>query len=175
MTYIETSRLVFTELNLDDVTDKYLNWVNDPEVNNYLETRHQKHTIESLRHYVRAIIKNQNNHFFKIIVKNTHEHIGNIKVNINNYNVGNIGIMIGVKSYWGKGIGTESIDAITTWAFTHLELYKMEAGCYEQNFASLKAFLKAGFVVEGFLQGHVVLGTRRYGCFLLGKLSQGKL
>ncbi|WAS04151.1 GNAT family protein [Gloeomargaritales cyanobacterium VI4D9] len=169
---IETERLIFTPLTLNDVSNTYLEWLLDPEVNRYLEVRHYKHTIKSLYQYVENINSNCNNHFFKIIMKSTEEHIGNIKVSVEDYQVGDIGIMIGAKNYWGKGIGSESINAITNWAFNNLKLKKMKAGCYEQNLASLRAFLKCGYVVEGFLQSHVVIDGKRCGCFLLGRVFQ---
>jgi len=172
---IETERLIFTPLTLDDVTDTYLNWLLDPDVNRYLDARHYNHTIESLYQYVKAINDNRNNYFFKIIIKNTHEHIGNIKVSVNDYQVGDIGIMLGAKSYWGKGIGSESINAITNWAFHNLTLKKMEAACCEQNLASLRAFLKCGYLIEGFLQSHTVIDGKRCGCFLLGRVFQETL
>ncbi|APB33967.1 acetyltransferase [Gloeomargarita lithophora Alchichica-D10] len=175
MSIIETERLIFTHLTLDDVTDTYLSWLVDPEINSYLESRHQEHTMESLYKYVESINHNCNNYFLKIITKNTHEHIGNIKVCTKSYQVADIGIMIGAKNYWGKGIGAESITTITDWAFTDLDLKKLEAGCYEQNLASLRAFLKTGYVVEGFLQSHVVIDKKRYGCFLLGRVFQERL
>ncbi len=174
-TLIETERLILTEFTLADVTDKYLGWLQDTEVTRYLEVRHQNYTIESLCEYVRVINQSPNNFFFKIATKSTHEHIGNIKVCTKNYQVGDIGIMIGEKSFWGKGIATESIGITTNWAFKYLKLQKLEAGCYEQNLGSLRVFLKNGYVVEGFLRSHIAIDHERYGCFLLGRTFLDKV
>ncbi|WVM94098.1 GNAT family protein [Halopseudomonas pachastrellae] len=59
---------------------------------------------------------------------------------------------------------------ITAYGFDSLGLHRLEAGCYEDNLASLRIFLKAGYTVEGFMREHVTLNGRRMGCFWLGKL-----
>jgi len=60
-------------------------------------------------------------------------------------------IQIGDKSCWGKGMGTETLRVLATYAFQHLHLHKLYAYVLETNPRSLKAFENAGFKQEGLL------------------------
>src|SRR3989344_296586 len=139
-----------------DATNAYVGWLNDPEVNQYLESRFSTHSTESLRKYIEEIITNPNNHFFAIVRRDSEKHIGNIKLGPIDWNhkTGDIGLMIGDKSSWGKGYATEAIGLVTNYAFDELGLRKVTAGAYENNIGSIKAFLKQGFVEEGRKKKH---------------------
>ena len=114
--------------------------------------------------------ESSSNILFGIFSKRNDKHIGNIKLgSINSFHSrADLGLIIGDKSFWGKGIAFESICLVRDYAFTQLVLQKLYAGCYESNVGSKKAFLKAGFKVEGFLESHVIVDGRREGCFQLG-------
>ncbi|MFN3390944.1 MAG: GNAT family N-acetyltransferase [Meiothermus ruber] len=58
-------------------------------------------------------------------------------------------IIIGEPDWRGKGIGTEAIQLSVGYAFDGLNLHRLEADILEHNQAALKAYLKAGFSVEG--------------------------
>ena len=52
--------------------------------------------------------------------------------------------------YWGRGIATEFISAITQWCFENFEgMQRMEADAYAWNGASCRALEKAGFTYQG--------------------------
>lgn len=168
-----SERLFFRPLGLDDVTEKYVNWLNDPEVNRYLEIRFARHTLESCSTFVEETNADPKSHFFGIFEKSTNLHIGNIKVGFINshYSSGQLSLFLGDKAYWGKGFATEAILAVTNWAFKELALARIEAGCCDENTASLRAFLKAGYTVEGYFRKNTVVDGRRIGGFWLGILS----
>ena len=52
-------------LTLDDVTETYVSWLNDPEVNKYLDTHGT--TLEELRKYVGDRLGKENCRFFGIV------------------------------------------------------------------------------------------------------------
>jgi len=169
---IYSERLFYKKLAEGDVTECYPRWLNDPEVNQYTEARHTQHSIESCRKFVQKVNSDPANHLFGIFLQSDNSHIGNVKLGFidKNHNTGQIGILIGQKVCWGKGFATESIKTITLWGFEFLHLAKIEAGCYEENTASLRSFLKVGYQVEGFLRSHSSFSGRRSGSFLLGIL-----
>jgi len=141
-------------LDLDDVTDTYVGWLNDPEVNQYLEARFQVHTPQSMCDYVRTIQGNPNIYFFKIINPQG-QHIGNIKLDVNRPHLrGEISLLIGEKDQWGKGYATRAICLVRDFAFSSLGLRKLTAGCYSVNPASGRAFEKSGFLREAIFQRH---------------------
>ena len=106
---IESNHILLQPLTKSYVTSEYLRWLNSKVVNEFLESRFVKYTLKSLKDYVSFCEKDKNTFFFAIIDKSTQKHIGNIKLGPINWNhkFAEIGIMIGDKSYWGRGIATE--------------------------------------------------------------------
>jgi [ribosomal protein S5]-alanine N-acetyltransferase len=141
---IISKNLTFRILTLDNVSQKYIKWLNDPDVIRYLETRFIKQDLNECKSFVSKMYEDSNNYLFGIFYNINNEHIGNIKIGFINQNhqKGQISLFIGEKDYWNKGYATESIQAITKWGFNSLGLKKIEAGCYEQNLSSLRSFLK---------------------------------
>lgn len=170
---IITERLILRSLTVSDVSEKYLGWLNDPEMNQFLETRHHVQTLESCLDFVETANQDPGSHLFGIFIKVTNEHIGNAKIGFINpyYQTGQVSLFIGEKKYWGKGYSTELIKALSEYGFKKLGLHKLEAGCYENNLGSLNVFLRAGYSVEGFLRQHVIHDGKRIGCFQLGMLA----
>jgi len=143
-------RIYLRRLTEDDATEAYVRWMNDSDINQYLESRFYTHTIESTKAFIRSVT-NDNNYQFGIFIKENNKHIGNIKVGgINHYHrYADIGFLIGEKDYWGKGIATEAIGLATDFAFNTLKLHKLWGGAYSPNVGSVKAFIKNGYEQEG--------------------------
>jgi len=176
MNNVEAARLLFTPLRISDISDAYLGWLNDPAINQFLETRHSAQTRQSCEAFVAACENDPLSHLFKIVRKDTGTHIGNIKLGPVNtlYDSGALSLLIGEKASHGLGFATEAIDAITRWGFQSLGLYRVEAGCYDANHGSLRAFLKAGYAVEGFFRhARVDTSGQRVGIFWMAKLNDG--
>ena len=78
-------RIYLRRLKEEDATDDYVRWMNDPMVNQYLESRFYEQTIESTKAFIRSVT-NDNNYQFGIFLKENDKHIGNIKIgSINHY------------------------------------------------------------------------------------------
>jgi len=107
---VDGENIFLRRLTEDDATEEYVRWMNDPDINQYLESRFYTHTIESTKAFIRSVT-NDNNYQFGIFDKETGKHIGNIKVgSINHYHkYADIGFLIGEKQFWGRGIATEAI------------------------------------------------------------------
>jgi diamine N-acetyltransferase len=59
------------------------------------------------------------------------------------------GIMIGEKDYWNKGYGTEAVRLLTQYGFNTLNLHRVFLRVFENNPRAIRAYEKAGFVLEG--------------------------
>lgn len=158
---LKGKKIYLRPITLEDANEEYVHWLNDKEVNQYLESRFVLATVENVKKFIEGILKSENNYFFAIVDIESNKHIGNIKLgSVNTYHKrADIGILIGDKNYWGKGIGTEAITLISDFAFNHLYLDKVMAGCYANNLGSYKAFLKCDFVEEGLFKHHCVSAT----------------
>jgi len=144
-------RLELRPLRPEDVSDAYVRWLNDPETVRYTEARHTQHTLESVREYVAECTAKGNEHLLGIFEVRCGRHVGNIKVGPLNphHRYASVGLIIGEKDCWGKGYATEAIALAARYSFETLGLHKLNAGVVQGNEASLKAFEKNGFMVEG--------------------------
>ena len=58
-----------------------------------------------------------------------------------------IGYWLG-EEYWGRGIVTEAVFAVTDYAFATFDLCRVYAGVFEWNPASMRVLEKAGYELE---------------------------
>ena len=153
---IEGNNIYLDEMKFSFIGKTYLSWMNDKTVNQFLESSFQRWTIIKLKQYISEITIDLHNLFLAIVLKNGNKHIGNIKIGpINTFHkFADLGLVIGDKSEWGKGYGTEAINLATDYAFQKLKLHKMSAGVYANNIASYKAFIKAGYAKIGIMKKH---------------------
>lgn len=153
---IESERLRLRPVTVDDADGPYLDWLNDPTVNQYLESRFTVHTRQGLRSYIEAQTEDPKVHFFAIITNHDGRHVGNIKLGPveSVHRRGDIGILLGDSAVWGQGYATEAIQALAAWAFRTLGIEKLTAGAYRPNVGSVKAFERAGFHVEAVRRAH---------------------
>ena len=148
---IVTKRLLLRALESGDAHGPYAKWMRDEEVLRYIEARFRDRDAKSLSAYIDRMNSSPDNLFLGILENKTSRHIGNIKIGpINpNHHRAHIGVIIGERDKWGKGYASEAIEALSEYAFRDLGLHRVEAGCYGRNHASVKAFERAGFIVEG--------------------------
>ncbi|MBF0527311.1 MAG: GNAT family N-acetyltransferase [Deltaproteobacteria bacterium] len=148
-------RIYLRRLLVTDVAEDYLAWLRDDEVVSYLELRFAHHTLESLRHYVIGGMAARDKLLLGIFLKDQDRHIGNISLNWIDWNHywADVGIMIGDKTCWRQGLGTESVGLIKETAFGSLGLHRLAAGIYSNNVGCIKAFSRAGFEPEARLVG----------------------
>ncbi|MFM8454159.1 MAG: GNAT family N-acetyltransferase, partial [Gammaproteobacteria bacterium] len=103
------------------------------------------------------------------------QHIGNIKlgfINTTHY-LASISLFLGSRNSQGKGYGMQAINLLKNYAFDTIGLKKLTAGMYSDNIASLKAFLKSGFQLEGIFKNHYELSNgKRTDVFQLGCLNK---
>jgi spore coat polysaccharide biosynthesis protein SpsF len=132
------------KLTESDATQKYCDWLNDPIVNKYLETR--KSSIGELKKYIKE--KNENDsEFFGIFDIENNNHIGNIKLEPIDFQkkYAILGILIGDKKYWNKGIGTEATRQLLKYAFNELNLDYIELGVISEHLSAINLYEKIGF------------------------------
>ena len=159
-------------LTLKNFSPDYIYWINKNKVNKYLEIRYKKQTRNDIKKFIIKCKKSRSTYLFGIFIIKSNVHIGNIKLEITNlrHRRAEVGIMIGQESEWGKGYGAQAIKLLQKFAKYRLKLKKLSAGCYENNTGSMKAFLNAGWEVEGFQKSFWKLNSKkRVGEILLGK------
>ena len=63
-----------------------------------------------------------------------------------------LGIFIGEPDEWGKGYGTDAVNALVDFAFAELRLERVALNVWTENGPAMRAYEKAGFVHEGTLR-----------------------
>jgi RimJ/RimL family protein N-acetyltransferase len=66
-----------------------------------------------------------------------------------------IGYWLG-EEYWGRGIVSEAVRAMTDYAFANWDLCRIYAGVFEWNPASMRVLEKAGYKFEGRMHKAVI-------------------
>ena len=66
-----------------------------------------------------------------------------------------IGYWLG-QDYWGRGIATEALRAVTEHAFAHHEVRRLHAHVFSWNAASMRVLEKCGYRREGWFRQSVV-------------------
>jgi RimJ/RimL family protein N-acetyltransferase len=147
---IETRRLRIVRFAEEHLTPRYIGWLNDPDVTRFSEQRHVAHTLESCRQYWQSFDGIADS-FWAIVARNaTLGHLGNISVHANRrHGVADLGILIGERSVWGQGYGTEAWRAMCDHLFTNGLTRKITAGTLATNVGMLEIMRKVGMVDDG--------------------------
>jgi RimJ/RimL family protein N-acetyltransferase len=154
------SRVSLDDLRVEHVGPNYHAWLNDPEVMQYLEARFRTHTLDEIRAYVKAMNASKSDHIWRILCDG--RHVGNIKLAgvTPRHRRANLALLIGDRSVWGQGVGTQAVRLATAESFKLYDLFKIYAGFYAANVASIRAFEKAGYMIEATLRGNRCLDGR---------------
>jgi [ribosomal protein S5]-alanine N-acetyltransferase len=148
---IDGDRIYLRDVRASDATPRYVAWLADPDVNRYLETRFQHHSQADIVRYIEAMRKAADAVFLAIVRRADDVHLGNLRLGeIDRYHkTATVALLIGEKTAWGQGYGSEAIALAGRYAFDALGLRKLTARVYANNLGSLQAFLNAGWTREG--------------------------
>jgi RimJ/RimL family protein N-acetyltransferase len=152
---LESDRLHFEALGQNHLSSKYVDWMNDKEINKYLESGGD-YTLDKLKDFLKNLDQNPIL-FWAIRIKDSGKQIGNIKIDpINKRNqTGEYGILLGDKKEWGKGYAKEASLRVIDFCFSDsLNLRKITLGVVEDNLSALLLYKSIGFIQEGLLKGH---------------------
>jgi len=80
-----------------------------------------------------------------------------------------IGYWLGEK-YWGNGIMTEVVQAVTAYAFYNFDLCRLYAGVMDTNTASIRVLEKSGYQFEGRLKKSIIKFGQTFDQLLFAKV-----
>jgi len=145
-------------------------WYNDAEVNKTLILNEELELNKSLEWFDKAIYDDSRRDF--IIKTKEGEAIGltGLRGIDRAHGTAECFCVIGDKSFWGKGIGTQVHSLLIQWAFDELKLHKIWAVVYTNNEAVLKLVKRLGFEIEGTLREEKCISGKRIDMFRIGLL-----
>lgn len=159
---IQGDTVYLKHLKNSDASEEYCSWLNNKEVNKYLETRET--SIKDLKSYIRDKNASKDTLFFGIFYNKNNKHIGNIKLEPINPMEGKaaLGLLIGNKDYWGKGIGTEATKLLIQYAFDNLKINEINLGVISENKAAIRVYEKAGLKIRKTEKKAIKHGDKKY-------------
>ncbi|MBG8554736.1 GNAT family N-acetyltransferase [Hymenobacter guriensis] len=130
-------------------------WIQDPEVIAYsLSVFQQLNTLAEVTQWLTATLADIRSLTLGVYLAETRELIGYAGItSISTVNQsGEYFILVGEKRYWGKGIATEVTRQVVARGFSDLRLNRIMLTVSEPNQGGVKAYLRAGFQLEGRLR-----------------------
>jgi RimJ/RimL family protein N-acetyltransferase len=171
--FIKTNRLILKNMETEEITQEYVNWLNDKDFNRFLSNSDFDHTKESCCSYVKSFQNKNDRALLGMFLKDSGLHLGNITLYIYDWRrcVASIGISLGRRGYSGKGFSTEGLIALRNHSFEELGLHRLEAEVACENIRSLKLFLKSEFMIEGTLRRSTLVQGKFLNAYTLGVLN----
>lgn len=148
-------QITLRPISIMQVSQRYVDWMNEYEIVKFTESRFNIHTLDSIFEWVKKTELDDSEISFAIFDKQKEKHIGNIKLGSINWNhlYADLGLIIGDREYWSQGVGSCSIGLVTNYAFRELKLHMILAGIYQNNIGSIKAFEANDFMKMATIKG----------------------
>ena len=128
--------------------ERYVSWLNDPEVVRYSEQRHRSHDLESCRRYFESFAASPD--YFLAITSDTHGHVGNIGASVDVPNgVVDLSILVGERKVWGTGVASGAWTTVVQALLGRPSIRKVTAGTMSVNEPMLRLMARSGMAVEG--------------------------
>lgn len=125
-------------------------WCNDPEIRSLTgETRPSSRS--ALEKYYQRLQEDENRVWFAIEVRATGQIIGECGLlrMFPDWRTTDLSIILGERSAWRQGYGSEAIRLLLDYAFGFLNMHRVAIGVVGFNTAALRFYEKAGFQREG--------------------------
>jgi RimJ/RimL family protein N-acetyltransferase len=155
MSIIYGKRIRLRAVEREDV-QKFHEWVNDPEVTRGLAL-YLPMSMQDEQNWFEGLAKrdpNQRPLAIEVRKGKAWKLIGDcgvFDIELTHHSA-ELGIMIGDKSEWNKGYGSEAMTLLLRHCFETLNLNRAFLRVYEDNVRAVRSYEKAGFVLEGRLR-----------------------
>ncbi len=136
------------------LNERYLSWMSDPLITQNLIKPSSELQIKDLFEYVNSLKESDNNYIFALRTIKDGTHIGNLRIGPIDWKKrdSKFGIMIGDKSFHGKGIATEALKLTLDFVFNYLKLDTFTLEVTDNNAAAIKVYDKIGMHKIGIIE-----------------------
>jgi diamine N-acetyltransferase len=151
-------RIRFRAIEKEDLP-LFVAWLNDPDVRRGILLHTPVSQTEEDGWYERMLTRPVDEHVMALEVKlpvadensQKWKMIGSVAFDSINWRVrsAEFGILIGDKSFWNQGYGTEAVRLLVQHGFNTLNLNRIFLHVFENNPRAIRAYEKAGFTLEG--------------------------
>jgi len=159
---IDGRNLSIRPISADEINQRYVDWLNNPEINQFLEVRHRSQSIESAVDYINGLRSKEGCEMFAILTKKEQIHIGNITItdyNPNRQRYTVFGMMIGDPRARAMGLGGQAMVLLMEYLFTDPVIIRVECGAIADNQRSWRTLEALGLRKEGVLRKRSILSS----------------
>lgn len=152
--FIVGDRIYLRPIDIEDLQSIVL-WRNDKEIREYMGTTSPSNRIRR-KESIERLYKDDRNVALGIVLKESDQFIGCTGL----YGISiphrraELGILIGDKSCWSKGYGTEAMNLMLKHGFDQLNLHRIYLFVLDFNPRAIRAYEKVGFRQEGVFRDH---------------------
>ncbi|HLZ80810.1 MAG TPA: GNAT family protein [Ktedonobacteraceae bacterium] len=159
--FIVGERIYLRSLEPAQDNHNYATWMNDEEIRRYFSIYPTSDTRGKER--LELLYKDGKHIIFGVALNDDNRLIGLVGLKDINYinQSAEFYVIIGDRTAWGKGYGTEATTLMVRYGFMELNLNRIQTQDMEENIGGWRADEKAGFTYEGTLR-EVILRFGKY-------------
>jgi len=152
--------------------DNALRWMNDPDVVQFLMLT--TGVTPGMEEEWMDRVQKRDTEFVWAILDEAGRHIGFSGIHAINWRLrlGTTGTLIGEKSAWRKGYGTDAMRVRSKFAFETMNLHRLQSESRIDNIGSQRALERAGYRREGIARKKLFWGGRWYDTVLYAILDE---
>ncbi|HZG96501.1 MAG TPA: GNAT family protein [Mycobacteriales bacterium] len=132
--------------------ERLLTWINDPDVTEHLAVRYPMSLANEVDWVETNKTVNYGNAVFAVETIAEGRHIGGVDIRTGSgpeNRKGELGLMVGDKSVWGGGYGTDLVRTACRFGFDEMNLNRVELWVHGSNERAIGVYERVGFVREG--------------------------
>ena len=150
----------------------FVRWFGDPAVRDFLMINRPISKAEEEKWFERQL-EDQSGELFAIETEDG-THIGNIGLHDIDHTHRNaeLGIVIGEKTYWSQGYGSDAIRTLLRFAFHEMNLHRVYLRVYQDNARGIRAYQKCGFQHEGTMREAIFRKNKYHDLLIMGILCR---
>ncbi len=128
-------------------------------------------SVKQMQEWIESIGENQSLYAIRTLTDD--KYIGTISLGGFTWTDRNawVGIGIGDRNYWGKGYGTDAMKVLLHYAFTELNLHRVNLSVFGFNERAIKSYEKCGFKYEGTQREAIYKEDQRWDIITMGILQ----
>ena len=144
-------KVLLRPLQEEDASGRYPSWLNDADVSFGNSHHVYPYTRQQAVDFIRSLSGQKSAIVLAIVEKLSMQHVGNISLQSINYTTrcAELAVLLGEKSCWGKGFGTEASHLLVTHGFLSVNLHRIELGTPSFNIGMQKIAVALGMKQEG--------------------------
>lgn len=145
----DEKKITLAPLSKDHI-DHVMDWVNDPEVNQFFASMKKQHTREEELAYIESLINSKTDRVYSVFDRD--EYIGQVSINQIHWQSGEGRLFLVInKKHQGRGYARRILKEIEDIAFIYLGLHRLYLIVRPENEKGLQIYHGCGFRQEGYL------------------------